>query len=82
MHTQNNSILFNYKQDNFFSNIIINEMSDVFVINNMMSKYWVIMTAQRNSSTQGGTRDVSHMFKLLTPNRAIRYHVVDLKFYT
>lgn len=28
------------------------------------------MTAQRNSSTQGGTRDVSHMFKLLMPNRA------------
>lgn len=29
------------------------------------------MTAQRNSSTQGGTRDISHMLKLLTPNRAI-----------
>lgn len=40
------------------------------------------MTAQRNSSTQGGTRDINHMYKLLTPNRAIRYHVVDLKFYT
>lgn len=39
------------------------------------------MTAQRNSSTQGGTRDVSHMFKLLSQSGQ-QYHVVDLKFYT
>lgn len=39
------------------------------------------MTAQRNSSTQGGTRDVSHMFKLLSQTGQ-QYHGVDLKFYT
>lgn len=36
------------------------------------------MTAQRNSSTQGGTRDVSHMYKLLTPNRAIRFKILHI----
>lgn len=38
------------------------------------------MTAQRNSSTQGGTRDISHMLKLLSQTGQ-QYHGVDLKFY-